>query len=142
MARRMNIDFSIQPVSVKLSTRKILFYGAEKVGKTVTANDSNTFFLKFEDAHGHIEHRGAVILEWADALDVLDAFKRRKDSLPFETVTLDTITKAFEFCQRHVLNQMKIQHESDGRYGKAYTVIKREFSRFVTALLGWDLASS
>ncbi len=129
----------VVPVKTNLWNRIQLWHGEPKIGKTVQAAriPGGAFFLKFEPGHDHIEHMGETCEDWPKFLGVGRALlqaKERGDKLPFQTIVVDTAGEAFRRCQEHELRKLGLEHESDGDYGKGYSMIENEFRRRMVGL--------
>lgn len=132
-------SMQVQPVKTNLHDRIQLWHGPPKIGKTVQANriPGGSFFLRFEPGHDHIEHIGETCGDWLKFLGVGRALmeaKKRGDALSFNTIIVDTAGEAFRRCQEYILRSLGLEHESDGDYGKGYSMVENEFRRRMVGL--------
>lgn len=117
--------------------KKYIFqiYGEPKTGKTTWASQfpGALFILtepgaKFQRVYGGDK----VHKNWAEIRDTVG--RLCKEDHQFETVIIDTVDNAWEFCSQHVCKEKGIEHESDEGYGKGWNAVKKEFKSVINAL--------
>jgi hypothetical protein len=112
-----------------------MIFGQPKSGKsTFASNFEDALFiatesgLKFQTVYGG-QHTHS---DWNDVKDTV----RRicTEDHPFQTIVIDTLDNAFEFCSKHVCKELGISHESDEGYGKGWSAVKKEFKTVIDAI--------
>lgn len=123
----------------KLSTPpvRLWIYGAPNSGKTHFAKQFPNPLLLSTDGNYVYETIPANSLNaWEVGPLAKDEQKEQaymnilqvlKTSNPFDTIILDLVDGAFRLARNHYINLLKIQHESDLSYGKAYKIINENF---------------
>jgi hypothetical protein len=115
-----------------LAKYAVFIYGREKIGKTsLAAQFPDALFLMFEPGGKSLEIYRADINSW---LDFIEIFKQLQATDQFQTIIIDTIDLAFKYCSDYMCKKLAINHPSDEAYGKAYGLIRDEFSRWLSAL--------
>ena len=113
----------------------IQIYGEPKTGKT-------TFASKFPGALFILTEPGAkfqrvyggdkVHKDWKEIRDTVGRLCREDHK--FETIVIDTIDNALEFCSDYTNKRGGIEHESDSGFGKGWKAVEKEFKSVFNAL--------
>jgi len=110
-----------------------LWYGVEKIGKTVLASKfPSTLFLFFESGGKALTLMQELMPDWVTFRKAVKKLTTTKH--PFKNVVIDTADIAYDRCLEQVCIEMAIDHPSDEEYGKAWGAVKQEFNRQVLAL--------
>lgn len=110
--------FSIQPHQVSRDLRgySVFFYGEWKTGKTTIASKfPNALLLAFEKGYNALAGiRPQPINSWAEFKKVLRQLKDPRAKEMYETVVLDTVDIAYDYCTKYICDNAI---RSDGQYG-------------------------
>lgn len=127
----MAIDiFSIQPTTISrtLRDKSILLFSKPKQGKTTFAAQSGALICGFEKGINAIS--GAMfqpINKWADFKMVLRQLEKPEGREKYETVAIDTVSIAWQYCEDYICAQNGVQKISDISWGGGYSAAKKEF---------------
>lgn len=111
----------------------LLIYGITKIGKSTFASHfPGALFLATEPGLDHLETYQIPIKTWRELLQACREIAEGKHE--FKTIIIDTIDSAYRLCADHILEQRKVEHESDMPHGKAYDMIEMEFHRVMYRL--------
>lgn len=128
----MAIDiFSIKPtvISRDLKGKYVLIYSLPKVGKTTLACQfPKNLLLAFE--HGYNAISGAMVQDitrWSDLKQVLRQLKKPEAKELYNTITIDTLSIAWDFCEQYICQQNGVQSIGDIPWGAGYAAAKKEF---------------
>lgn len=117
----------------ELAEHSMLWYGREKIGKTsLAAMFERAYFLMCEPGGKDLTIFKNDINDWYQFKGAVAALKSDKR---YKTVVVDTVDKAYDFCQDAVCAQLAIDHPSDEEWGKGWGRVKSEFSETMTSLL-------
>jgi hypothetical protein len=131
-ATPMKLPTSLSEPSSNLQDYSMLWFGREKIGKTTLGSMfPDSLFLMCEpggkalrihkiDIHNWYEFKGAV----AEVL---------KDKR-YRTIIVDTVDKAYDYCQEAVCLNLAIEHPSEEEWGKGWGKVRTEFAQMMTAL--------
>ena len=130
--------FDIKPHQVSRDLRgySVFFYGEPKSGKTTIATKfPNHMLLAFEKGYNAIP--GAManpINSWAEFRKVLRELKDPKAKEMFETIIIDTVDIAYDYCENYICANAKradggfgVDAIGDIGFGKGYTMAAKEF---------------
>jgi hypothetical protein len=143
------------PVNKKREVRKepltelpdMYLYGASYVGKSTFFDQlDNVLFINtdgncdmYQNPYVYVgktvEMRGRMKVEksaWSNFLDVIDELEKRENS--FKHIVLDLVEDLREHCRVHMCQQLKIDHESDSSYSKAWDMVTTEFNQAIKRL--------
>lgn len=142
----MAIDIlNIQPsvISRDLRGKYVLLYGKPKAGKTTAAASfPNSLLVAFERGYNALGGVRAVdITKWSEFKTVLRQLEKPEARQMYETIVIDTISIAWEYCEQHICIQNGVQKISDIAWGGGYSACKKEFEsalRKIT-MLGYGL---
>ena len=127
----MAIDiFSIKPTTISrtLRDKSILLFSKPKMGKTTFAAQSGALILGFEKGVNAIA--GAMfqpINKWSDFKQVLRQLEKPEAREMYETVAIDTVSIAWQYCEDFVCSQNAVQKISEIAWGGGYSATKKEF---------------
>ena len=128
----MAIDIlNIQPsvISRDLRGKYVLLYGKPKSGKTTAACAfPKSLLVAFERGYNAIGGVGAVdITKWADWKMVLRQLEKPEAQKMYETIIIDTISIAWDYCEQYICAQNGVQKINDIAWGAGYSACKKEF---------------
>ena len=122
---------NIQPsvISKDLRGKYVLLYGKPKSGKTTAAcSFPNSLLVAFERGYNAIGGvRAADVTKWADFKQVLRQLEKPEAQKLYETVIIDTISIAWDYCEQYVCAQNGVQKIGDIPWGGGYSACKKEF---------------
>lgn len=118
----MAIDIlNIQPsvISRDLKGKYIAIYGKEKVGKTsFAASFPKNLILSFEIGTNALSGiRAQKIERWSDFKLVLRQLEKPEAQAMYDTITIDTVTIAWDLCETYICAQHGVQKISDIPWG-------------------------
>ena len=120
------------PAVAELARVVMLLYGREGVGKTsLAAQFPKALFLCTEPGARHLELIRYDVSSWLD-------FKKACAAVPdhpSQTVVIDTIDIAYDYCQRTTCRKLGIDHPGDEGYGKGWDLCKRAFAEVISPLI-------
>ena len=142
----MAIDIlHLQPTTISrdLKGKYVLVYGAPKVGKTsFAAKFKKNLLCAFEMGYNAIDGIYAQpIQKWSDFKLLLRQLEQPAAKEKFDTVTIDTVSIAYDLCEQFVCAQNSVQKISEIPWGGGYAQVKSEFEaclRKIT-MLGYGL---
>lgn len=128
----MAIDIlNIQPsvISRDLRGKYVLLYGKPKSGKTTAACAfPNSLLVAFERGYNAIGGVRAVdITKWADWKMVLRQLEKPEAQKMYETIIIDTISIAWDYCEQYICAQNGVQKINEIPWGGGYSACKKEF---------------
>ena len=128
----MAIDIlNIQPsvISRDLKGKYIAIYGKEKVGKTsFAASFPKNLILSFEIGTNALSGiRAQKIERWSDFKLVLRQLEKPEAQAMYDTITIDTVTIAWDLCETYICAQHGVQKISDIPWGAGFAACKKEF---------------
>ena len=128
----MAIDIlNIQPsvISRDLRGKYVRLYGKPKSGKTTAACAfPNSLLVAFERGYNAIGGVRAVdITKWADWKMVLRQLEKPEAQKMYETIIIDTISIAWDYCEQYICAQNGVQRINEIPWGGGYSACKKEF---------------
>lgn len=128
----MAIDIlSIQPsvISRDLRGKYVLLYGKPKSGKTTAATSfPKSLLIAFERGYNAIGGvRPVDITKWSDFKQVLRQLEKPEAQKMYETIIIDTISIAYDYCEQFICAQNGVQKIADIPWGGGYSASKKEF---------------
>ena len=116
-------------ISRDLKGKYVAIYGKEKVGKTsFAASFPKNLICSFEVGTNALAGVLAQKIEkWADFKIVLRQLEKPQAREKFDTITIDTVSIAWDLCEAYVCAQNGVQKISDIPWGAGYTACKKEF---------------
>jgi len=133
-----------------VTKRTIWIYGAPFSGKTTFANDFPDPLMLNTD--GNYKFVDAPVLPIKDEVTVEGRHTKRKlawenfkeavaelekKDNTFKTIIVDLLEDAYEYCRRHMYQQMGITHESDDSF-RAWDKVRGEFLSTMKRLMNMD----
>ena len=121
----MAIDIlNIQPsvISRDLRGKYVLLYGKPKAGKTTAAASfPHSLLVAFERGYNALGGVRAVdITKWSEFKTVLRQLEKAEARQMYETIVIDTISIAWEYCEQHICIQNGVQKISEIPWGKQH----------------------
>ena len=128
----MAIDIlNIQPsvISRDLRGKYVLLYGKPKSGKTTAATAfPKSLLIAFEKGYNAIGGVRAVdITKWSDYKMVIRQLEKPEARELYETIIIDTISIAYDYCEQYICAQNGVQKIADIPWGGGYSAAKKEF---------------
>lgn len=119
----MAIDIlNIQPsvISRDLRGKYVLLYGKPKSGKTTAAcSFPRSLLVAFERGYNALGGVKAVdILKWSDFRQVLRQLEKPEARAMYDTIIIDTISIAYDYCEQHICVQNGVQKINEIPWGK------------------------
>lgn len=142
----MAIDIlGLEPTTISrdLKGKYVLIYGAPKVGKTTfAAQFKRNLLCAFEMGYNAVAGIYAQpIQKWSDFKLVLRQLEQPAAKEKFDTITIDTVSIAYDLCEQFVCAQNGVQKIPDIPWGQGWGQVKQEFEsslRKIT-MLGYGL---
>jgi hypothetical protein len=124
------LDLQPTTISRDLRNKYILLYGLPKVGKTsFAAQCPNNLIFCFEKGVNFLPGvYAADVPKWTDFKALLKQLDKQEIKEKFHTVTIDTISIAWELCSQYVCTQNGVKALGDIPWGRGYALLKDEFS--------------
>ncbi len=141
--------FSIVPHQVSRDMRgyTVFLYGEPKSGKTTTATKfPRHFLLAFEKGYNAIPGAMALpINSWAEFKKVLRQLKEDRAKEMYETIIIDTVDIAYNYCEKYICanaprgdGSFGVDSIGDIPYGKGYTLVAQEFDESLRTIAQLD----
>ena len=113
------------------------------MGKTsFAASFPRNLLLAFEKGYNAIGGVRAVdITKWADAKLVLRQLEKPEAKAMYDTITIDTVSIAWDLCEQFVCAQAGVQKINEIPWGGGYAQLSQEFEAFLRkiTMLGYGL---
>lgn len=140
---------NIQPHQVSRDMRgySVLLYGEPKSGKTTTATKFPKHLLvAFEKGYNTIPGVMAQpVNSWSEFKKILRQLKDPQVKERFETIILDTVDIAYDYCQKYICANAKrtdggfgVDNISDIPYGKGFGMVSQEFDECLRSIVQMD----
>lgn len=113
-----------EPVSdfLKYTT---LIYGPQGIGKTsLAARFPEALVLMFEPGGKGLRLYKSEVADWKEFRAYIDILI--KDDR-FQTVVIDTVDVAFNYCRQFVCARLGVEHPTDAGYGKGWDALSQEW---------------
>lgn len=130
-------------ISKDLREKYILLAGQPKIGKTEFCSMApDALILAFE--MGTNARPGAMVQpieKWSDLKLVLRQLEKPEAKAKFSTICIDTVSIAYDVCEKYICAQNSVQKIGDIPYGGGYAALSKEFEsslRKIT-MLGYGL---
>jgi len=118
---------------IDVSEIRWLLYGPPKIGKTsLLSGFPDAVFAATEKGYKALKIFRTDIKKWQDFLDFVDEIVSGKHE--FKTVIIDTADVLFDMCSASACEELGIDHESEGEWGRGWGEVKKQFTRAVTPL--------
>ena len=124
------LDLQPTTISRDLRNKYILLYGLPKVGKTsFAAQCPNNLIFCFEKGVNFLPGvYAADVPKWTDFKALLKQLDKQEIKEKFHTITIDTISIAWELCSQYICTQNGVKALGDIPWGRGYALLKDEFS--------------
>ena len=124
------LDLQPTTISRDLRNKYTLLYGLPKVGKTsFAAQCPNNLIFCFEKGVNFLPGvYAADVPKWTDFKALLKQLDKDEVKEKFHTVTIDTISIAWELCSQYICTQNGVKALGDIPWGRGYALLKDEFS--------------
>lgn len=124
-------------VSRSLHGYSVLLYGEPKSGKTTMATKfPNHLLLGFEKGWNAIPGAMAQpVNSWGEFKKVLRQLKDEKVRARFETVIVDTVDIAYDYCEKYICSNNGVDTIADIGFGKGYKMAAKEFDEALRSIL-------
>ena len=124
------LDLQPTTISRDLRNKYTLLYGLPKVGKTsFAAQCPNNLIFCFEKGVNFLPGvYAADVPKWADFKALLKQLDKEDVKAKFHTVTIDTISIAWDLCSQYICSQNNVKALGDIPWGRGYALLKDEFS--------------
>lgn len=116
---------------------RMWIYGAPNAGKThfakqfpnplLLSTDGNYVYEKIPANSLNAWEVGALAKNDSKDKAFINILQELKTVDQFDTIILDLVEGTYRLARNHYLGVLKIQHEGDLAYGKAYTIIRENF---------------
>lgn len=123
---------TLQPtvVSRDLKGKYVLLYGLPKSGKTTAAcSFPRALLCAFEKGYNNI---GGIMAQdinkWTEFKQVIRQLDKPEAKSMFDTIIIDTVTIAWDLCEKYICNQANEQRIKDIDWGQGYKDLKGEFA--------------
>lgn len=129
---------NLQPTTITrdLRGKYVEVYSEPGVGKTTFATQvPGNIILGFE--HGWNAKSGIFAVDvptWADFKAFLKQFKKPEMKAKFQTITIDTISIAWDRCTDYICTREGIDKISDMAYGQGYKEVEKEFEKTIISM--------
>lgn len=140
---------NIQPHQVSRDMRgySVFMYGGPKTGKTTTATKfPKHLLIGFEKGYNAIP--GAMVQpvnSWSEFKKVLRQLKQEEVKQQFETIIIDTVDIAYDYCQKYICANAKradggfgVDTIGDIPYGKGFGMVSHEFDEALRSIVQMD----
>ena len=139
----MGLDIlSIKPHQVSRDMRgySVLFYGDPKTGKTtISSQFPRSLLLAFEKGYSALPGVMAQpINSWGEFKKVLRQLKKEEAKALYETVVIDTIDIAYDYCVKYVCANHGVDAIGDIPYGGGYKLVETEFDEALREVVKID----
>jgi phage nucleotide-binding protein len=105
---------------------KLFIYGKPTVGKSYFANQfEDVLFLNTDGNLRYLDSPNQPFKNWEEFTEIINNILKKQHN--FKTIVIDLIEDVYEMCREHYFKKMRITHESDVGFGKAYDVIRNGF---------------
>ena len=133
---------SLQPhqVSNDLRGYSVMFYGEAKSGKTTTASKfPKSLIIAFEKGYAALPGVMAIpVNSWTDFLKILRQLKDPAVKEKFETIIIDTVDIAYDYCEQFICSQAEVDSIADIPFGGGYSKLSKEFDSKLRSIVQQD----
>lgn len=125
----------------------IFIYGASYVGKSTFVDSlDDVLFINTDGNYDMYKNpyvfigktskmQGRIKIEtsaWENFLEVIDELEKKDNG--FKYIALDLVEDLREYCRVYMCDKLKIPHESDSNYSKAWDMVTTEFNQAMKRL--------
>lgn len=116
------LDLQPTTISRDLRDKYILLYGPAKCGKTsFAAQIPNNLIFCFEKGVNFLPGVFAVdVPKWVEFKALLKQLEKDEIKQKFKTVTIDTVSLAYDLCTQYICSQNNVKTLGDIAYGKSF----------------------
>ena len=122
----------------------VFIYGSSYVGKSMFADKANDVLFINTDGNtdelespsillaDEIKTNGRMIqrrLAWEKFDEIIVELEKKEND--YKYIALDLMEDLREYCRIYIYREMKIDHESDAGFGKAYDRVLSEYLKFI-----------
>ena len=122
---------NLQPTNISrdLKGKYVLIYSLPKMGKTTLACAfPKNLLLAFERGYNNISGAKAIdVTKWADFKLILRQLEKPEAKAMYDTITIDTVSIAWDLCETYICAQHGVQKISDIPWGAGFAACKKEF---------------
>ena len=124
------LDLQPTTISRDLRNKYVLLYGLPKVGKTsFAAQCPDNLIFCFEKGVNFLPGvYAADVPKWADFKALLKQLDKEEVKQKFHTITIDTISIAWDLCSQYICSQNNVKALGDIPWGRGYALLKDEFA--------------
>lgn len=114
------LDLQPTTVSRDLKDKYLLVYGREKTGKTTfAAQCEKNLIFAFEKGTNFLSGVYAIpVPKWTDFKALLKQLEKPEIQEKFNTVTIDTVSIAWNLCEQYICQQKDVKSIGDIEWGK------------------------
>jgi hypothetical protein len=125
----------------------LFIYGASYVGKSTLFDSLDDVLFVNTDGNCDmyqnpsvyigktVQMNGRMKIEksaWQNFLDLIEELEKRENT--FKYIALDLVEDLREHCRVHICEKLKIIHESDSNYSKAWDMVTTEYNQAIKRL--------
>lgn len=123
-------------ISRDLRGKYVMLYGKPKAGKTTAAcSFPNAVLLAFEKGYNAVSSAYPYDIDkWTDFKTALRDLSDPRAKERFKTVIIDTVSIAWDYCEKFICAQNGVQKISDVPWGAGYTACKKEFEESIRSI--------
>jgi hypothetical protein len=133
---------NLQPhkVSNDLRGYSVMFYGEPKSGKTtISSKFPKSLIIAFEKGYAALPGVMAVpVNSWVDFLKILRQLKDSDVREKFETIVVDTVDIAYDYCEQYICSQASVDAIGDIPFGGGYAKVAKEFDSKLRSIVQQD----
>ena len=122
---------NLQPTTISRDLRGkfVLIYGQPKSGKTTLACQfPRNLLLACERGYNAIANAKVVDIDkWSTLKLILRQLAKPEAKAMYDTVTIDTVSIAWDLCEQYICSQAAVQRLADIPWGQGYTQLSTEF---------------
>lgn len=137
------LDLQPTTISRDLRDKYILLYGPAKCGKTsFAAQIPNNLIFCFEKGVNFLPGVFAVdVPKWVEFKALLKQLEKDEIKQKFNTVTIDTVSLAYDLCTQYICSQNNVKTIGELAYGRGYALVKDEFTNALRqiSMLGYGI---
>lgn len=124
-------------MSEKVQGLKIWLYGKPFSGKTKFATEFEKPFVINTDGNAKLFTKDyKVVKNMTEFGETLNWFLAGKHE--YKTLIIDVVEHVYDYVRQYYLDKFNIDHESDGEWGKVWTIVKEGFWTVMQKLASCD----
>lgn len=133
MAKKNGLPTKQTSGKIDVSEIRWLLYGPPKIGKTsLLSGFPGAIFAATEKGYKALKVFKKDIKKWENFLDFVEDIVEGKHD--FKTIIIDTGDALFDMCSKYSCEELGIDHESEGEWGRGWDATKKNFTRAVAPL--------